>query len=90
MSFYIRDLDKWISYYEWLILSRLVILALVALIMAWFIDGVFNGNVTQNFKRLTDPVEQTIRKAGSYSELIDTAGFIVVYALSVYFLFQMR
>jgi uncharacterized protein YggT (Ycf19 family) len=90
MSFYIRDLDKWISYYEWLILSRVVTLVLFALAVAWFIDGVFNGNVNQNLQRLTDPVEQTIRKAGAYSELIDTAGFIAVYALSVYFMFQMR
>jgi uncharacterized protein YggT (Ycf19 family) len=90
MSFYIRDLDKWISYYEWLILSRVVTLVLFALAVAWFIDGVFNGNVNQNLQRLTDPVEQTIRKVGSYSELIDTVGFIAVYALSVYFMFQMR
>lgn len=90
MSFYIRDLDKWISYYEWLILSQVVTLVLFALAVAWFIDGVFNGNVNQNLQRLTDPIAQTIRKAGSYSELIDTAGFLAVYALSVYCLFQIR
>lgn len=90
MLLYIPGLDMWVSYYKWLIFSRVAALALFALLMAWIIDGVFNGNVQQNLKRLTDPIAQTIRKAGSYSELIDTAGFLAVYALSVYCLFQMR
>jgi uncharacterized protein YggT (Ycf19 family) len=90
MLLYIPGLDMWVSYYKWLILSRVLALALFALTMAWIIDGVFNGNVGRNLKRLTNPIAQKIRKVGSYSELIDTAGFLAVYALSVYCLFQIR
>jgi len=90
MSFYIKDLDKWISYYQWLILLNVVTVAMFAMAVALIIDGIFNGNLNQSFKRLTDLIAQALRKTGSYSELIDTAGFVAVFALSVYCLFQIK
>ena len=90
MSFYIKDLDKWISYYQWLILLNVVTVALFAMAVALIIDGLFNDNLNQSFKQLTDTIAQAIHKTGSHAELIDTAGFVAVFALSVYCLFQIK
>ena len=90
MSFYIKDLDKWISYYQWLILLNVVTVALFAMAVALIVDSVFNGNMYQYFKQLTNTITQPLDKVGSHAELIDTAGFVAVFALSVYCLFQIK